>query len=344
MIGSGFQESPYIQERNEARGGIELALAPARGVQLAVGYRFDWVDRDLLFPPADGPGIQPSVSLIKPLSFDSEIFMRFHLRGLRSLQIGGEVSQSWASEVAYPNDLSQAFRFRLRSSYSLARHFSLPLTVSLTGHVLDGHNDEFPLPTLPNTTANPHRTNQFEQTTWGYDISLTAVPSPAWVVFATFSQNVDEQSFGYVRSDYARYYSGFLPVSFYIDSFPDYQSNVKSLTFGGSLGAWHKLKADLSASLTWVNVSSRGQTGVGSNVGQLIDEANRIEDRILTLNSEFAYRGQRAHVEVGAGYRFQQFINGIQLDPIDLNETVHTISAQLTVNFAGVYTSLKGEN
>ena len=260
------------------------------------------------------------------------------------LQIGGEVSQSWASEVAYPNDLSDAIRFRLRGSYSLAHHFSLPITLSLTGHVLDGKNDEFPLPTLPNTTADPDRTNQFERTTWGYDISLTAVPSPAWVVFATFSQNVDEQSFAYVRSDFARYYSGLgIPINFYIDSFPNYRSNVKSLTVGASLGAWHALKAEASASLTWVNVGARGEDGVGSNVGQLIDQANRIEDRIVTLNSEFTYRISD-HVEVGAGYRFQQFINGIQLDPIDLNETVHTISAQFTVNFAGVYASLKSEN
>ena len=78
-------------------------------------------------------------------------------------------------------------------------------------------------------------------------------------------------------------------------------------------------------------------------MGQLIDQANRIEDRIVTLNGELTHR-LGDHVEVGAGYRFQQFINGIQLDPIDLNETVHTISAQVTVNFAGVYAALKGEN
>jgi len=341
-----YQESPYIQERNQVRGGLELAASPVRGSQIATGYRFDWVNRNLVFQsepslPFDFPlGVQPAVSLIKPKSFESEIYLRFRMRLFRSLQFSGRLAGSWASEVAYPNDLSEAFRLRLRANYSLAQHFSLPITLSLTGQVLDGQNDEFP---IPNSDPDLNRNNQFEQTTWGYDISLTGVPTQSWVLFATFAQNVNEQSFGYIRTDYPRYLDGFIPISFYIDSFPHYKSNVKSLTFGTSLGAWERLETELAVSLTWVDVGARGEAGVGSNVGQLIDQANRIQDRILTLNSEISYRFNE-HVGVGAGYRFQQFINGVQLDPIDLNETVHTISAQVSVNFAGFSASLKNEN
>mgnify|MGYP001391560714 CR=1 FL=1 len=84
-----------------------------------------------------------------------------------------------------------------------------------------------------------------------------------------------------------------------------------------------------------------GAADVGSNVGQLINQANRIEDRILTLNSELDYQ-INDFVAVGVGYRFQQFINGVQLDPIELDETVHTIRAQITVDFAGVYATATG--
>lgn len=337
VLGSGFQESPYIQERNEVRGGLEVAARLARGIHLAAGYRFDWVNRNLVFSSSQF-GIQPSVSLINPKSFDSEIFLRFRVRLLRSLRLSGETSGSWASEVAYPNDLSEAFRLRLRASYDLARRLSLPVSLSVAGHVLDGQNDEFP---WPNSDPAAGRSTPFEKTAWGYDITLTAVPREGWVVFSTFAQNVDEQSFGYVRTDFARYFAGLIPISFYIDSIPHYKSNVKSLSLGTSLAIARGLKGDLSASLTWVDVGSRGAADVGSNVGQLINQANRIEDRILTLNSELDYQ-INDFVAVGVGYRFQQFINGVQLDPIELDETVHTIRAQITVDFAGVYATATG--
>lgn len=342
VLGSGFQESPYIQERNEARGGLEFSVRPVRGMQFGLGYRFDWVNRDLLFPSTDPLplGIQPAVALIKPKSFDSEVYFRFRLRLLRSLRLSGEMSGAWASEVAYPNDLSEAFRMRLRGNYSLAHRFSWPVSIALTGHVLDGKNDAFP---LPKSLPGAGRTNHFEKTEWGYDLTVTAVPKEAWVMFATFSQSVAEQSFGYVRTDFARYLDGLIPINFYIDSFPEYKSNVKSLTFGTSVTAWQRLRSDFSASLTWVDVGSRGDPDVGSNVGGLINQANRIQDRIFTLDTDLEYQISES-VSVGAGYRFQQFINGVQLDPIELNETVHTIRAQFSIDFAAAYAAIAGSN
>ena len=114
---------------------------------------------------------------------------------------------------------------------------------------------------------------------------------------------------------------------------------MKSLTFGTSLEAGRRLRGDLSAAFTWVDVGSQGAPDVGSYVGLLIDQANRIEDRIFTLDTQLEYQLNES-VSVGAGYRFQQFINGVQLDPINLDETVHTIRAQVTVDFAAAYAAL----
>ncbi len=333
VLGDGFQESPYIQERNEVKGGLELALQPMRGLNVAVGSRFDWVNRTLNFPPVDPfpLGVQPAVSLIKPQSLEYDFYMKVRLRLLRSLQLSGELSQMWAPEVAYPNDLSQAIRFRLRSSYSFGSNLPLPLTLTASGFVRDGKNTEFP---LPNSLPGESRSSEFEQTVWGYDFTLTALPLSNWVTFLTFSENEDQQSFGYVRSDYPRYINGIVPVSFYIDSIPHYTSNVKSLSIGARFAQTYAWEAEVSASLTWVSVGAVGESDVGSNVGQLINQANEIENRILTLNSEFSYPVSH-RARLGAGYRFQQFVDSVQLDPIDLNETVHTVTFQFSFDLEG---------
>ena len=65
----------------------------------------------------------------------------------------------------------------------------------------------------------------------------------------------------------------------------------------------------------------------------------RIQDRIFTLDTELEYQISDS-VSVGAGYRFQQFINGVQLDPIELNETVHTIRALFSIDFAAAYAAI----
>ena len=88
----------------------------------------------------------------------------------------------------------------------------------------------------------------------------------------------------------------------------------------------------VSAALTWADMTTRGAAGVGSNVGELINAANRIESRILTLNSDADYRF-RENLGVGVGYRFQQFVDDAQISLLDLDETVHTISLRLTADF-----------
>ena len=95
--------------------------------------------------------------------------------------------------------------------------------------------------------------------------------------------------------------------------------------------AW---EAEVSASLTWVSVGAVGESDVGSNVGQLINKANEIENRILSLNSEFSYPVSH-RARLGAGYRFQQFVDSVQLDPIDLDETVHTVTFQFSFDLEG---------
>ena len=325
----GDQESPYIKERNEVRGNVEIAAHPLPSSRIALGYAMDWVNRDLSYPAA-GAGVQPDVSLIRPESLSHRLFLKGHARFFRSLQVAGELGHLWAPDVAYPTDLSQAVSFRARGTYTLPSKASpFPITISMAARVLDGKNNQFDLPGPGPVSNGARRSKNFERTDWGYDITLTAVPRNSLTAYGTFSQSGDEQASDYVRTTLARSAGG---GAFYIDSIPHYESDLKSLLIGAALSDFHGVDLGLSAALTWADMQVSGAAGVGSDIGRLIDDANRIESRILTLNSDLEYRF-RDGLGAGIGYRFQQFIDGAQLSLLDLDETVHTISLRLEVDF-----------
>ena len=321
------QESPYIKKRDEIRGSMEIGAKLAPSTRIALGYTVDWVDRDLAYP--QGPvGIQPNVSVIRPKSLSHRVFLKGRARLFRSLQLSGELGYLWAPEVAYPTDLSEAVSFRARGTYSLLpKVIGVPLTLSFSGRVLDGKNDEFDLPGPGPVSNGARRSKNFERTDWGYDLTLTALPRTALALYGTFSQSGDEQATDYVRTTLARSAGG---GAFYVDSIPHYASNLKSVIVGGTLSDVLGADVGLSAAITWAEMMASGAQGVGSNVGQLINDANRIESRILTLNSDFDYT-IREGLGAGIGYRYQEFIDDAQLGPLNLDETVHTIMLRLKV-------------
>ena len=323
---AGSQESPYIKERNEIRGSVEVGMKPMRFTHLALGYAFDWVDRDLSYPAFGG--VQPGVSLIHPRSSSHEVYLKGRARLFRSLRVSGELGHLWAPEVAYPNDLSRAVSFRARSSYTLGPRFGpMPITLSLAGRVVDGENDEFDLPGPGPVTNGARRNKNFEKTDWGYDLTLTVLPRTDVSLYTTFTQSGDEQTTDYVRTVLTRPAGG---GAFYVDSIPHYSSDLKSLLVGTHFSDLHGADADLSAALTWADMMPTGAAGVGSNVGGLIDQANRIDSRILTVNAALDHP-VRERMTLGLGYRFQQFIDEAQLGPLNLDETVHTVMVRIQV-------------
>ncbi len=324
----GSQESPYIKKRDEIRGSMEVSTRPAPSTRVALGYAVDWVDRNLVYP-SGAIGVQPDVSVINPKSLSHRVFLKGRARLFRSLQLSGELGYLWAPEVAYPTDLSQAVSFRARGSYSLRGGVAqVPLTVSFSGRVLDGKNDNFDLPGPGPVSNGARRAKNFERTDWGYDLTLTALPWASVALYGTFSQSGDEQDSDYVRTTLARSAGG---GNFYIDSIPHYTSDLKSLIVGGTLSDLGGVNLGLSAAMTWAEMMASGASGVGSNIGQLINDANRIKSRILTLDSDFDY-SIREGLVAGLGYRYQQFIDDAQLGPLNLDDTVHTIMLRLKLD------------
>ena len=104
---------------------------------------------------------------------------------------------------------------------------------------------------------------------------------------------------------------------------PDYESNVLTLTLGGRSMLWERLDFGLSGSFNWLEA----RAGNG-NTGTRIDGANRIDGRIIIVESDIDYPLTDA-IAVGLGYRLQNYLDEQQLDPLDLDQTIHTVTLRV---------------
>jgi hypothetical protein len=144
------------------------------------------------------------------------------------------------------------------------------------------------------------RRKKFEQTLWSWGLTISAVPREDTSVFASFVQNGDDQEFDYLRSNVPR--SSLAPYELFLDSRPDYESDVRSLIVGGRAPLTDRLEANLSTTWTW----NRVRFPDGGQTAQVLEDVNEIKSRILSVEARLGYQVlSRLRVEVG--YRFDDF-------------------------------------
>ena len=311
------QISPYIRDLGELNGNMEFGFQPMRGSRLALGYRVDYAHRDLRFPGKNAPvAILPDVSLVRPDSLHHSFYLSARLRARSWLEFQAELGFDWNPETAYPREFERAIYFEGRGSYTFP--IQIPLTLAVSGQVIDGDSPGYELRSL-NT-----RRKHWDRTLWNYDVTLSAMPLSKLALFASFTQHQDNQRFDYIRSTLPRY----LPTDFYLDSVPDYQSDILSLTVGGSRTFYKSLLISLAASLTWTRAEYGGQ----SNTANVLEQADGLRNRIVSLEADVGYE-IRDGVSVGLGYRWQNYdeMKGVQF--LNYSETIHTISIRASVDF-----------
>ncbi len=231
----------------------------------------------------------------------------------------GEIGFDWNPETAYPRAFERAVYFEGRGSYTFP--VSLPLTLAVSGQVIDGQSPGYKLTSLDT------RRKHFDRTLWNYDVTLTAVPVSKLVLFTSFTQHHDDQRFSYIRSTLPRY----LPTDFYLDSNPDYESEILSLTVGASRPIFKSVLLAVAASMTWTRVEIEGH----SNTAQVLDHADGIRNRIISVEADVDYE-VREGVSVGLGYRWQDYdeMQGVQF--LNYSESIHTIGIRASVDFAAL--------
>jgi hypothetical protein len=323
------QVDPVYEKRRVFDGGLELTAQPLPGTELAFGYGFESIHRDLDF--ADSlPAILPEYNLLNDDARNHRVYATARTRVYRRLQLSGELGFLWAPEVSYPRDLERALSGKLRASYTLPR--PVPLTFTLFGDFVDGENDDI---SLRGGTPGSGRSKDFERTEWSYGATITALPTEDLVLFGTFTQSRDEEEFDHLRSNVPRFF-GPRGLEFFTDSSPLYKSDVSTLVAGGSYPLTPKLDLSLTSSVTWVRVDYH-QSGDTSTVDAL-DGANDVRSRISSVDARLDYK-LRPGLRLGLGYRYDNYHHDHQHEPVltfdpDFDDTRQTVMIDITVDLS----------
>jgi hypothetical protein len=320
----GGQVDPVLDDRSELNAGLEATARPAPGALAGLGYRLRWVDRELDFAPSPGT-IRPAVNLLGEESEEHTAYLRGSARLLRRAQLSGEVGRGWAPQVGFPRDLERSVYARARGSYLWRK--PLPTTLAVYARFLDGENDEIEL-----EAADPafDEDKDFERTEWSWGSTVSTVPAESLTLFASFHHARDEQDFAYVRSNLPRYL-GPAGLEFFLDSKPEYTSEVRTLVVGGTQALGPRVDLSLASILTFVSARFDG-SGVTPGV---LEEVDELESRILSLEGRLGWR-LRQGVSLGLGYRFDAYRDDEEHEPLSYDTDVHTVSVDVTLDLARV--------
>ena len=311
--------SPYMRASGDLKANLEIAARPVSGTRAALGYRAEYTHRSLRY--GGFFTVQPEASAIRPNSLHHYFYLSARSRLLRGLNLQGEIGFDWGPEVSYANEFEKAVYFEGRGDYTLP--IALPVVLSASSHVKNGKSPGYEFAGFLNS-----RTKSYERLVWRYDVTATVVPMQRLSLFTTFAQVYDDQDFTHLRATNQRRFPG---TEYFIDSNPDYRSNVKSLSTGGSLAVTKQVDFSAAASLTWTNADYRGP----STTDRVLEEANQIDTRIVTLESDLDYEVVEG-LGLGIGYRWQQYQDNEVQEFLDYSGTIHTVTLRATVDLAAL--------
>ena len=318
------QVDPVLDARSELDAGLEATARLAPGALAGLGYRLYWVDRELDFAPSPG-AIRPAFNLEGEKSEEHTTYLRGSARLLRSLQVSGEGGYAWAPQVAFPRDLAHSVYANARGSYLWRK--PLPGTLALYARFVHGRNDQMELD-APDPAFSEDK--DFERTTWSWGATLSTVPLQSLTVFASFHQMRDEQKFAQIRSNLPRYL-GPTGLEFFLDSRPEYTSDVQTLVLGGTQALGPRVDFSLASILSFVGVHFDG-SGATPDVLEDVDE---IASRIYSLEGRLGWKIRRG-LSLGLGYRLDAYRDDEQHEPLSYDTDVHTVTFDVTLDLAAV--------
>jgi len=316
------QVDAFMRRRRETTARLEATWQATPGLQMAAGWTLDMVKRTLF--TGDAPAILPSFSLQNDDSETHVFYLRSNARLRRYVRLQGEVGAEYAPDVAYPRDLKRAYFVDGRVWGTLPG--TLPVSLSAHGRVRQGKNDAYKISGETQT-----RTKSFERLEWSYDITLDAQPHERVALFAAWSESYDQQKFPFLRSTIPRYF-GPDGLEFYRDSNLDYDSRMRNLTLGSRLKITSWIDGSVSTSLLWVNADFDSD-GDG-RTGDRIDDVKEIDSLVASVDTGIGFDLSDGF-RLDLGYRFDDYVDERDHDPLQLDETVHTATLSVTWRFGG---------
>jgi hypothetical protein len=346
LDGDPSQVAPFLETLEEIKAGVEVEYRPHPTRVVALGYRGEWVDRDLDYASLMSPEgfinqvIMRDNAVVHPKTETHSVYLRGRARVARGLRLSGEAGYLNAPETGYIRDLSEAVYFKFNGSYRAPT--AMPLTLTLFGRGEFGENDQFHqnsvTPGLPDTDRN------FERNDWGYGLTGRLLPHELVTLFASFFQRQDVQDFQLVRSIQSRIVEPFGPASgvdFFKDGPLDYQSNLTNVLFGSRYQITERTDVRLSYSYTY----SHSRFSADDATANTLEETSEIRSDIHSVDVNVGH-WLRDGLRIYAGYRWDNYQDRAQVSsgdgivpaapasaaPFDLSTHQHTFTAGVTLN------------
>jgi hypothetical protein len=330
---TGFQLGPVLRRRSELEANVELSHRPAPGATIATGYRYDRVDRNIRY--VSPPLIVPELSLIENDNEKHSIYLRGRARLMRRMQLSGEVGWEYAPQRAFPRDLTHVVYLDAKGSYTLPE--PVPLTLSVYGGVRDGHGNGLVL-----TGESTQARKDLDRLRWNYGATATAMPRAGTSLSVTFIQSRDQQDLPYQRTDFPRNF-GTSFVNFLPD--PDrvhYKSDVKSLSVGGTHALTDSVDARAFTNVNWV----RAWFSDSSNTSTQLENVNELSSNIWSIGGGLGWDAM-AGLRLDCGYRFDQYLDRRDDEPIRQDDERHTVTLAVTIDigaFSGAVRSSRSKS
>ena len=140
----------------------------------------------------------------------------------------------------------------------------------------------------------------------------------------------DEQDFAHVRSNLPRYL-GPAGLEFFLDSRPEYTSDVQTVVLGGTQALGPRVDLSLASILTFVGVHYDGS---GATPG-VLEDVDEIASRIYSLEVRLGWKLRRG-LSLGLGYRLDAYRDDEEHEPLSYDTDVHTATFDVTVDLDAV--------
>jgi hypothetical protein len=344
LVGDPSQVAPFLETLEEIRAGAEVEYRPRPTRVVALGYRGEWVDRDLDYAnPTDPQGspnevILSSNAVVHPKTETHSVYLRGRARPARGLSLSGEVGYLTAPETGYIRELSEAVYFKFNGFYRAP--IRMPLKLTLFGRGEFGENDQFNQNSVTPGAPDPDR--DFERNDYAYGLTGTLLPHPRVTLFASFFQRRDSQDFQLVRSNLARTFESVgASVDFFQDGPLDYRSDLTNLLFGGKYRITDRTDVSLSYSYT----HSNSRFSADEPTANTLEETSEILSDIHSIDANVGH-WLRDGLRLYAGYRYDKYSDHAQVSsgagivpqppasaaPFDLSTQQHTFTVGITLN------------
>ncbi len=325
----GVQVDPFVEDWWRLALESEVEWRFFRRNTLAVGARFDDIERSIDFAEPGGVRVLPENALIGDTTRMIDVYAKTRMRLFRTLRLDGRLGYRAAPQTGYITDLDDYVHGQLRLRQTFTTRRPLALTAFARGDW--GQNDQFEM--VEGLGPDPTGTSvgrTFERWTVQWGVGLEAAPVDRLSVFASFVRQCLNQQSGVVTSTLQRYFQETAALDFTDLGVDDARQKMASFVTG--LNYDFSRHVDAGVAYTYTRSKSNYE-GEASPAFDVLRAERRVENRTHVVDFQTGFE-PRVGLRLLAGYRLQYNRDDVDapesiasaLPPIDRSTYQHTFT------------------